>query len=376
MTDREVAELRRRFKPERSNISHVRGCYVNEKKEIIATFDQPLGETTPVVSEQVLLVLRRALSGTYGRNLHDIPFTTLQVSAGAEHALLTRLRKSELADEEAVRAFYDRVREQISMDGNYLILLAHDNYDVPHRGRGEGEEDSTEVFSYIVCCVCPVKADVKPTLGIEMADRRLRSLTGDPCVANPKFGFLFPAFDDRAANIYSALLYTRGSANCHPDFTQAVFGVEAPMPAAAQKETFGTVLREAIGEDCNYAVVSRIRETVGNLIESHKETHDPEPLFVSGDTVETMLVNCGVAEDHAKEFRSRYEEAFGSGTELRPANIVETKKLNVTTPDVSIRVSPDRGDLIETRTIDGVKYVLIRAEGAVEVNGVEIKIND
>lgn len=39
-----------------------------------------------------------------------------------------------------------------------------------------------------------------------------------------------------------------------------------------------------------------------------------------------------------------------------------------------IRVSPERGDLVETRVIDGVKYILIRADEGVEVNGVDVNI--
>ena len=48
----------------------------------------------------------------------------------------------------------------------------------------------------------------------------------------------------------------------------------------------------------------------------------------------------------------------------------------VKTPDVSIKVAPDRSDLIETRVIGGIKYILINAEENVEVNGVSIRIGD
>ena len=46
MNEREVAELRRRFKADKSNITHVCGCYVNENKEVISEFDQSLGMMT------------------------------------------------------------------------------------------------------------------------------------------------------------------------------------------------------------------------------------------------------------------------------------------------------------------------------------------
>ena len=53
---------------------------------------------------------------------------------------------------------------------------------------------------------------------------------------------------------------------------------------------------------------------------------------------------------------------------------MSTKQLEVKTPDVTVKVNPDRSDLVKTEVIDGVKYILIRAEDGVEVNGVDINI--
>lgn len=41
MNEKEIAELRRRFRPEKSCTSRIRGCCVNEKKELVSEFDQP-----------------------------------------------------------------------------------------------------------------------------------------------------------------------------------------------------------------------------------------------------------------------------------------------------------------------------------------------
>ena len=42
-----------------------------------------------------------------------------------------------------------------------MILLVHDAYDVPYRSQdGDKQDDaSSEVFSYILCSVCPGEAD-------------------------------------------------------------------------------------------------------------------------------------------------------------------------------------------------------------------------
>ena len=83
----------------------------------------------------------------------------------------------------------------------------------------------------------------------------------------------------------------------------------------------------------------------------------------------------GVEEEHREAFSQRFEEAFGPDARLAPQNLVDKRKLEVRTPDVKIQVDPQRGDLVETRIIDGVGYVLIRAEGGVEVNGVPVRFS-
>ena len=139
MNQRELGELRRRFRPEKSAISRVYGCYVNSSREIIAYIDQSLGLMPQEEAEKYLGLLKKALSGTLGRNLIDIVFSTQQVADSEEHRLLSALRNSELKDAEAREAFYQKVIAALDMgESNYLILLAHDVYDVPHPERVAG----------------------------------------------------------------------------------------------------------------------------------------------------------------------------------------------------------------------------------------------
>ena len=78
----------------------------------------------------------------------------------------------------------------------------------------------------------------------------------------------------------------------------------------------------------------------------------------------------------SKAIRESIDKAFGFEADLHPRNIIDPKRIEVKTPDVSIKVAPDRSDLIETRIINGVKYILICADEDVEVNGVNIHIGD
>lgn len=375
MTEKEIAEIRRRFRSEKSNITHVRGCYVSEKREIVSEFDQPLSTLPQEETDQLLSVLRRALSGTPGRNLADLSFDTRQVVDSDEHRLLMALRDSSLHDESAVQAFFQRVIGSFSLEGTYLILLACEKYDIPYHAKdGQVLEDaSQEVYSYVLCALCPVKP-TKPALSYDVPENAFRSRLADWLVSPPEAGFLFPAFNDRTADIYSALYYSRDPAENHPELIDAVFRLEAPMPAAAQKETFHAVLVEALSEDCSYDVVQAVDGQLREMIQEHKDSKAEEPLVLSQRAVKEVLHSCGVSPEHVETFGQKYEEEFGAEMELRPQTLVDKRQLEVCTPDVKIQVNPERSDLLETRIIDGARYILIRAGEGVEVNGIPVRI--
>ncbi len=376
MNEKEVAEIRRRFRPDKSNITHIRGCYINEQREIIAQIDQSLALMSQEEGEKLLGILKKALSGALGKNLMDLTFATQQVVDSPEHGLLMALRDSALKDEEAVGAFFQKVAQSIQLEGTYLILLAHDTYDVPYRSKdGQALEDaSSEVFSYILCAVCPVKP-TKPALSYYLYENEFHNCGTDWLVSPPEVGFLFPAFDDRSANLYNALYYSRNISENHPEFIQSVFNTEVPIPASEQKETFQSILGETLEDQCDYQVVQAVHDQLCQMIEEHKERKEEEPLVVSKGTVKHVLASCGIQEPQMQAFEERFDAAFGDQAQLRPQNIVDPKQFEVRTPEVAIRVSPEQSHLVQTRIIDGVKYILIRADQEVEVNGVKIQIH-
>lgn len=194
-----------------------------------------------------------------------------------------------------MQALYRRILNSVMIEGSYMILLAHDTYDVPFRSRdGERMEDaSTDVFSYILCAICPVKL-TKPALSYYVYENEFHSLQTDWIVSSPEIGFMFPAFDDRCSNIYGALYYTRDITKNQSDFVDALFRAPLPMPAAAQKDAFEAILGEALAEDCSCEVVQAVHEHLCERIEEHKANHEEEPLVVTKEEVKTVLDACGV----------------------------------------------------------------------------------
>lgn len=375
MNQKELGELRRRFRPDKSAVTHIYGCYVNSSREIVSYLDESLGAMPQEEVEKYLGLLKKALSGTLGKNLIDIVFSTQQVADSEEHHLLSALRNSALKDKETRDAFYQKTIAALDMGkSNYLILLAHDAYDVPHRGKDDElqADASDEVFSYVVCCICPVKAG-RVELGYFPGDNEFHCAAGQT-VAAPELGFLFPAFDDRAANLYNALFYSRKADELHQEFIDAVFHTEAPMSAAEQKDAFQTALGEALENGCSMEVVHSLHDYLRDKIEQHKESKDPEPLAVTAKELSGVLEDCGVAAEQVEAFVQNCGKEFGEGAALNPTNLVDTKRFEVKTADATIALEPDRSFLMETRIIDGRKYILIPADENLEVNGLGVRI--
>lgn len=378
MTEKEVAELRRRFRADKSNITHVRGCCVNGSREIISEFYQPISMLGQEEGEMLLTTLRKTLSGALGKNLMDIEFSTGQVVSSEEHKLLMALRNSRLEDTDALRAFYEKIIPAIEMEENYLILLAYDAYDVPCRGKdGEKrEEQSDEVFKYILCCVCPVKL-TKAALSYSANENSFGHLNPGWAISAPETGFLFPAFDERSTNLYNALFYTKDAACSQAAFADAVFHTEPLMPATVQMESFQSMLGDTLGEECSYGVVQAVHDSFCDLIAEHKEAKVEETLTVTSGAIGKILRSGGVGEEHVHAFQERCDSVFGEDAKLIPRNLLDTRQMEIRlSEDVTIRVNPQRTDLVETRIINGTRYVMLRVEDGVEVNGVAIRIQD
>ena len=59
MTSKEIGELRRRMRPDRTNMTAVRGCYVSASGEILSTFRESVALMSQEDKESYLSIFRR-----------------------------------------------------------------------------------------------------------------------------------------------------------------------------------------------------------------------------------------------------------------------------------------------------------------------------
>jgi len=374
MNRKELNEIKKRIKLDKNSITHIYGCYVNANKEIISEIDESLGLMSEAETEMYLKLLRKSLSGGLGRNLMDISFATKQVVDSEEHRLLSALRKTGLQDAALRSQFYDIVVQTLDMnDSNYLVLIAHDVYDVPVHGKDGEPHDAGHSFNYLLCCICPVKTG-KAELGYSPEDGRFCSKAVTQVVGNPELGFMFPTFDDRAANIYNALFYSRNTTELHREFIDSVFRTEVPMSAGHQKEAFRAALTGSLDKNCSFEVVRAVHDRLSEMIDVHKESKDPEQLLITAGELKDIIEESGASAEQAEAFKADCEKQFGANADYSPENLITKNKLQFVMPEVKITVDPKFSHLIRTKVINGKKYIIISAENGIELNGININI--
>ncbi len=374
MINSEISEIKKQFNHDNCSITKVSGCYVDGEKEIKSRFTESFLCMPEEETFKYFEIFKKTLSGSIGRNLMNLEFPTESEFNGGTQEFLLKLRDSELKQEELLDEFYQRIVQLYDYVGSYLILVIYAAYDVPGKSNDRQfmEDASDEVYRFILCSICPVKLS-KPGLSYNTDTNQIQKRIQDWVVGAPHNGFLFPAFNDRSTDIHSILYYSKDSEELHNEFVDGLLGCDVPMTAGLQKETFQTLVKETLGEECEYEIVKNIHDKLNEIIEEHKMKEIPEPLVLDKSEVKSLLSESGVEQEKLIEFDKNFDAMTGDKATLLAANLTSTRVFEVKTPDVVVKVNPERTDLVQTKMVDGRKCIVIEITDEVEVNGMVVK---
>lgn len=372
MNKKEISEIRKQFTPANCAISRICGCYVDhEKNKKFETKSSFL--TLPEEEEfKYFDIFKHTLGGTLGKHLVNMEFPLEQEMPGGTQEFLLKLRNTGLEDDELVSAFYDKIIENYIYDENYYIILIYASYDIPGKTSDNLEmfDASDEVYSYLLCSICPVKM-AKACLSYNQEENRMKDHIRDWLVEMPVNGFLFPAFNDRGTDLHSLLFFAKKPEEAQDLLIANVFGSRIPLTPKTQQETFQSIIESSLGEDADYELMRDLYENIADLVEETKEA--PDPLLLTKPEMRQLLENSGASEEQVECFDKTYDEMAGEQTALQATNITNPKSFEIATPNIQIKVDPTCTDLIETRVIDGRQCLVITVDDHVEINGMNVR---
>ena len=367
MTRKELNEIKSQYTLENCGILRLCGCYVDGERNKITQFNENFLNLPEEEKHKYFDIFKKTLSGTPGKNLIDMKFNVDAYADEGARTFLMNLRDSGLKDERLLDEFYDRIINNYSYVGNYLIILINQVYDIPTvtTDNIEMEDASDEVYSYILCSICHVNLS-KPGLGYDEEDNNFHDKK-----QNHMVGFLFPAFNKRSADEDMTMFYTKDVSEFEDGLLDCLLDCAVPLPAKQQKETFTSLVSEALGEEADLQVVKNIHENLEQIIEEKKQ-ESAAPVMLDKNEMKDLLEKSGVKEERLENFEEHFEMAAGEHGKLVASNVSSGKKFEVKTPDVVIKINSDKTDIVSTQVIDGRQCLVIQIDERLVVNGISV----
>lgn len=390
MNQKDVSELKRRFKKDSCTFTRMCGCYVDGERNRVVKLEETFLNLDEEEFFKYLEIARKVLSGTVGNQLLELEFPLEEESVGGKQHFLCALKSSALQNEELLERFYDLIIDNYEYAGNYLILIFHDAYDVITKTSDHSKlDESEEVYEYLLCAICPVNLS-KPGLGYRSDENRIGPRIRDWVVCAPESGFVFPAFTDRSSDIHAVLTYHKNPKEPHTELMENILGCESKRTAAEQKQAFTSIVQKAFGsdEEKSKEMFNEIQQELSDFAKEHQPEEsdsEEEPYRLSADDIEKLMEESDVPETAATVITSSFREEFMEEapilTNLMDSKAAEAgnirrqqkdlvKKVadledqlgNTKTYDVILRVKPEKESMIQSQIINGKKCIVIPME--------------
>lgn len=363
MTKREIAEIKRTLKADKCCIDKVCACYVTPDKEKTTIPVNAFAALSDEEMEQYLGIFKKSLSGSVGKQLHGLEFPLDAEKDGGSQKLLYDLNKSGLSDTDKVEELFDKIIECYESDDYYCILIMHSNYDVMTKSSDDADLGSDEVYSHIICSICPTNLS-KAALSYNQDDNKLEDSERAWVIDMPKCAFLFPSFNDRTTDIHEVLVYNKKPSELDGGIIEGVLGCTLPVSADAQAEAFVQAAQAAFDDKMTYEQACAVQDALYDQLETISNEESP---VLTQSMIDYALNNSNAPD--AKAFEDTYSALLGNN-EVFVENIVDKKKFTVKTENITVTANPSVKEFISVQEVDGRKCIIIVADGEIDVNGI------
>lgn len=333
LKNKDILELKRRFKKESCTITRMCGCYVDADRNKVVKLDENFLNLADEEFFKYLEIAKKALSGTIGNNLLGLKFDKSE-QAEEKQRFLLGLRESGLRNPELLEHLYDLIIDNYDYVGNYLILVFCDAYDVMTKTSDNLKlDESEEVFSYLLCAICPVNLS-KPGLGYRKEENRIGARIQDWVVGMPDAGFMFPSFVERSSDIHTLTYYVRDARDSHAEFIENALGCNSRRTATEEKQAFHSIIKTAIApiaSDTDQLLID-IQESLRDIAEENDSAMEelivvePEDFTLNNDIIRDVLSKKDIPDAAVAMIQESFAQEFGDKPPI-VKNLVDEKAI-------------------------------------------------
>lgn len=378
MNKKELSEIKKQFKTDNPKfvINKIANAYISVNGGIRDTkyFKiQNFALMPEIECDFYLQNCKKTLGGQLGKGLVEYAFPTEAYEENGGQKKLYDLLKTRLEDEAEVESYITYLVQSLNYPTNFYITIAHCSYSIPTKDKNDEEQedyDDGEMYEFLLISI---NMSSLTDIGLyynekeEVVEKKLN--TDMQIVKAPCDGILFPVFNDRTTDVNNVLYFTKTPKAPNEDIIMTVLGCEFNLSSEEEQLKFAKILTETLEDDLNYELINNIHENIRDVIKvGELETEMPT---LNKNEIKKILERSGVAEEKLEDFDSIYEQELGE-LELKPVNMIDSNKLGIKIPDITVNVKASASDKVSTQIVNGKKCLVVEIDDSLEVNGLAV----
>lgn len=382
MNKKDIANIRKQFKLDNHlmNIHEIFNVYVQkESGEIYHHVSQPFQMLEQETQELFLANFKKVLTGHLDAKLFELKFMR-DVEDSTQMFLFEGLQEETTDDwKEYMLEIVTKMFANTVYPFDTVVTFIRGEYRKPTRKRDQESEEGgdDEVYSnrFILCSLNKTDQP-KKALMFDYVEKEFKSHNFfDPIINldSPLSGFLFPAFNDNAADV-NHILYCAGKPN-QPDerFIEEVLNCEGIITAQEDKDTFDFILKEVIGDQVDSQVISNVYEEIDKLVQENLENEESEIPTLDHKDIERILTVSGVENVETAKVEHAFKAIIDDEKhEIKASNVVP-KTIKIETRVADVTINPKDLKYVKYITYQGKRCLLLEVDEEVVVEGFRLE---
>lgn len=374
MNKKEINELKKNFSDDCGyfTINNVVSAFVDSEKNIKYKSVDLYSTLSQDESEQIMINLKKVLSGQLGKNLNEFPFPQTSYAEGGAQKLLYDNMIAKFKDEALVDEFLKRITEKVAYVSTYAIFSAHCTYSIFAKNKNDEMVEESEMnYNFIITAISPVNTRFDGLIYDDESNSIVKKATADKIVELPTDGFLFPVFSDRMPDVNAVMVYSKNAKKPNASVVQDMLDCEFQFSSEGEKTVFKALINNVVGEELDYNIVTKVNEKIQDY--AAQNSNDTEIPRIDQKRLNTILWEAGVSQENLEKLPQAYEKAMENKT-FTAYNLIE-KKTTIVTPSIKVNVGKEAVDKVRTQMVDGKRCIVIALDEAeVEINGIPANV--
>ncbi len=379
MNKKDIANIRKQFKKDNDllKISSIFNVYImKESSDIYHHQNQPFEMLDQDQQELFLNNFKKMLGGNLDEKLFELKFRR-DAEHNSQLILHQGLLSSEIDDwKEYMLEIVSKILLSRQYENDIVITFIRGEYRKPTKRRNEETEESERdmVYSHpFILCSINNTQEPKKELLFDYVGREFKyNFVVDPIINlnAPIAGFLFPCFNDNAADI-NHVLYSSGKVH-EPDhrFIEEVLNGEETMTAQDDKIVFEEIIKDVTGDQLSTSTLSNVYEEINRMIVENEEEDQPK---LDTKDVERVLKMSGIENVSTEKVETAFQKIIDDDKyEIKASNILpkyNSKSIKINTKIANISISPQDLRYVKQIQFNGKLYLMLEVEEDTIIEG-------